>query len=150
MRQSMTLDLSDLMEDLTFDRVESSPGSGSVVSVIDRKEARVIARSARAAIRKALKKLAEKENIPRWQNAIALWIEQHRGEKVSLWQLQQALDMPLVEVWLGLLHSPSPYQWDDEVSVLREFGVRNSKQKLTQIYLFLPIAIARTWFWVSF
>jgi hypothetical protein len=112
MRQSMSLDLSDLMEELTFDRVESSPGSGSVVSVIDRKEARAIARKARAAMRKALQELAEKENIPKWQQAIALWIEQHQGTKVSLLQLQQALNMPLVEVWLGLLHSPTPQQWD--------------------------------------
>ena len=108
MRQSMTLDLSDLMEEFAFDEVESSPVStGSVVSIIDRKEAREIARKARAAMRKALKELAEKENIPKWQSAIAqarpvtgfaLWIEQHQGEKVSLLQLQQALGMPLVEV----------------------------------------------------
>ncbi len=26
-------------------------------------------------------------------------MQQHRGKKVSLWQLQQALGMPLVEVW---------------------------------------------------
>jgi len=50
-------------------------------------------------MREALKKLAEKENIPKWQQAIALWIEQHCGEKVSLLQLQQALGMPLVEGW---------------------------------------------------
>ena len=61
-------------------------------------------------MRKALKKLAEKENIPKWQQAITLWLQQHQGEKVSLLQLQQALGMPLVEVWLGLLHSPTPYQ----------------------------------------
>jgi hypothetical protein len=112
MRQSMTLDLSDLMEELTFEHVESSPSSGSVVSVIDRKEARAIARSARAAMRKALKKLAEQENIPLWQNAITQWITQHHGEKVSLEQLQQVLNMPLVEIWLGLLHSPMPCHWD--------------------------------------
>ena len=112
MRQSMTFDLSDLMEEFTFD-VESSPALvGSVVSVIDRKEAKAIARKARTAMRKALKDLAEKENIPKWQSAIAQWIEQHQGGKVSLWQLQHALGMPLVEVWLGLLHSPKPYQWD--------------------------------------
>ena len=68
-------------------------------------------------MRKALKELAEQENIPLWQNAIAQWIEQHQGEKVSLLQLQQALSMPLVEVWLGLLHSPTPYHWDGQ----REF-----------------------------
>ena len=114
MRQSMTLDLSDLMEEFTFE-VESSPViTGSVVSVIDRKEAKAIARKARAAMRKALKDLAEQENIPKWQNAITLWISQHQGEKVSLQQLQQSLGMPLVEVWLGLLHSPTPYQWNGQ------------------------------------
>lgn len=111
MRQLMTLDLSDLMEEFTFE-VESTPVSvGSVISLIDRKEARAIARKAKAAMRKALKGLAEKEDIPKWQSAIAQWIEQHQNEKISLQQLQQALDMPLVEVWLGLLHSPTPYQW---------------------------------------
>ena len=111
MRQSMSLDLSDLMEEFAFE-IESSPVSvASVVSVIDRKEAKAIARKARAAMRKALQELAEKENIPKWQQAIAHWIGQQGGEKVSLLQLQQALGMPLVEVWLGLLHSPTPYQW---------------------------------------
>ncbi|WP_009630409.1 hypothetical protein [Synechocystis sp. PCC 7509] len=119
-RQSMSMDLSDLMEDLTFERVESSPGSGSVVSVIDRKEARKIARKARAAMRKTLKELAEKENIPKWQQAISCWIEQHQEQKVSLEQLQQALGMPLVEVWLGLLHSPTSYQWDGQGEFYRD------------------------------
>ena len=121
MRQSMTLDLSDLMEEFAFDEVESSPVSiGSQVALIDRKEAKAIARQERARMRKALKELAEKENIPKWQNAIALWIEQHRGEKVSLLELQQALDMPLVEVWLGLLHSSTPYQWEGQGEFYRE------------------------------
>lgn len=120
MRQSMSIDLSDLMEEFTFD-VESTPVSvGSVVSVLDRKEARAIARKARAAMRKALKNLAEKENIPKWQSAIAQWINQHQSEKVSLLQLQQALSMPLVEIWLGLLHSPKPYQWDGTGEFYRE------------------------------
>ncbi len=114
MRQSMSLDLSDLMEEFTFE-VESSPVNvGSIVSVLDRKEARAITRKARAAMRKALKELAEKEDIPKWQRALAHWIEQYQGEKVSLLQLQQALGMPLVEVWLGLLHSPTLHQWNGQ------------------------------------
>jgi hypothetical protein len=105
MRSSMSLDLSDLMEEFTFE-VESSPVTiSSQVALIDRKEARAIARQERARMRKALLELAEKENIPKWQQVIALWIEQHRGESISLLQLQQSLSMPLVEVWLGLLHS---------------------------------------------
>ena len=120
MRQSMSLDLSDLMEEFTFEG-ESSPISvGSVVSVVDRKEAKAIARKARAAMRKALKELAEQENIPKWQQAIAQWVEQHQSEKISLQQLQQSLGMPLVEVWLGLLHSPTPYQWDGTGEFYRE------------------------------
>lgn len=113
MRQSMSMDLSDLMEEFAFDEVESSPvNTGSVVSAIDRSEARAIARREQAAMRKDLLELAERENIPKWQSAIALWIGQHRGEKISLLELQQSLGMPLVEVWLGLLHSPMPYQCD--------------------------------------
>ena len=53
-------------------------------------------------------------------NAIALWIGQHQGDKVSLLQLQQSLGMPLVEVWLGLLHSPTPYQWNGQGEFYRE------------------------------
>ncbi len=120
MRQSMTLDLSDLMEEFTFETQSSPALVGSVVSVIDRKEAKAIARKQRAAMRKALKELAEQENIPLWQSAIARWINQHQGEKVSLKQLHQALGMPLVEVWLGLLHSPTPYQWDGTGEFYRE------------------------------
>ncbi len=121
MRQSMSMDLSDLMEEFALDDVKSSPASiGSQVALIDRKEARAIARQERAAMRKALKDLAEKENIPKWQQAIALWIKQHQEQKVSLWQLQQALGMPLVEVWLGLLHSPTLYQWDDTGEFYRD------------------------------
>ncbi len=121
MRQSMTVDLSDLMEEFAFDDVESSPVSfGSQVALKGRKEARAIARQERARMRKALKELAEKENIPKWQQAIALWIEQHQVEKVSLLQLQQALNMPMVEVWLGLLHSPTPYQWDGKGEFYQE------------------------------
>ncbi len=121
MRQSMSLDLSGLMEEFAFDDVESSPVSiGSQIAVIDRKEARDFARKDRAAMRKALRELAEKENIPKWQQAIAHWLQQHGNEKVSLWQLQQALSMPLIEVWLGLLHSPTSYQWDGQGEFYKE------------------------------
>ena len=116
----MSLDLTELMEEFTFETESSSALVGSVVSVLDRKEAKAIARKARAAMRKALKELAEQENIPKWQQAIAHWIEQHYGEKVSLEQVQQALGMPLVEVWLGLLHLPEPYQWDQQGEFYQE------------------------------
>lgn len=114
MRQFMSIDLSDMMEEFSLDVEDSPVIFGSVVVEIDRKAARALARKARAEVRKALKALAEQENIPQWQSVIASWMQQHQGEKVSLWQLQQALGMPLVEIWLGLLHSPTLYQWDGQ------------------------------------
>ncbi len=100
MRQSMSLDLSDMMEDLfPLEKIDVNVSSGSFVTLVDIKAARAIARQERAAMRKALKDLAEKENIPRWQEVIAHWMQQYQGEEVSLWQLQQALNVTLVEVW---------------------------------------------------
>lgn len=121
MRQSMSIDLTDMME-LFEDAEVSSVSFGSVVTEIDRKEARALARKAKAEMNKALKALAEQENIPQWQNAIAHWMEQRQGKKVSLLELQQALGMPLVEVWLGLLHSPTSYSWEHSGEFYREAG----------------------------
>lgn len=120
MRQSMSLDLSDMMEDL-FPLTDSqvSISSGSQVTLIDKKAAKAIARQARKLAKKDLLELAGSENIELWQKAIANWM-QHQGHKVSLWQLQQALGMPLVEVWLGLLHSPTAYQWDGTEEFYRD------------------------------
>ncbi len=113
MRQSMSLDLSDLMEDL-FPAEDSQVNisGGSHVTPIDKKVAKAIARQARKLAKKDLLELAGSENIELWQQAIAFWMQQRQGHKVSLWQLQQALGMPLVEVWLGLLHSQEQYQWE--------------------------------------
>jgi hypothetical protein len=56
----------------------------------------------------------ELENISQWTSAISQWMQQQCGtEKVSLFGLQQALGMPLVEVWLGLLLSKErQYEWE--------------------------------------
>jgi len=121
MRQSMALDLSDMMEDL-FPAEDSqvTVSSGSQVTPIDKQAARAIARQARKLAKKDLLELAGSENIELWQRAITGWMQQHQGQKVSLWQLQQALGMPLVEVWLGLLHSPTPYQWEQQGEFYKE------------------------------
>lgn len=121
MRQSMSLDLSDMMEDLfPAGNSQISVSSGSQVAPIDKKAAKAIANQARKLAKQDLLELAGKENISLWQSAIAHWMQQHQGAKVSLLQLQQALRMPLVEVWLGLLHSPTPYQWDGTGDFYRE------------------------------
>lgn len=113
MRQSMSLDLSDMMEELfPVQEQGNKPTSGSQVIAIDKKVAKEIARKANVLAKKELLTLAGKENISAWQQAIAHWMQQHQNEKISLLQLQQALSMSLVEIWLGLLHSPTPYQWE--------------------------------------
>ena len=61
-----------------------------------------------------LVKLAGNEQVSQWSGAIADWMQQHSGgEAVSLHKLQQALGMPKVEIWLGLLLSPvHQYDWE--------------------------------------
>lgn len=120
-RISISLDLSDLMEDL-FPQADSqvSVSSGSIVMPIDKKAASALANQAKKLAKKELLDLAGKENISLWQSAIASWMHQHQGQKVYLWQLQQALGMPLVEVWLGLLHSQAQYQWEGQGEFYRE------------------------------
>jgi hypothetical protein len=46
--------------------------------------------------------LAHGENVEEWSRAIAQYL-QHFGSKILLPDLQQALEMPMVELWLGLL-----------------------------------------------
>lgn len=121
MRQSMSLDLSDMMENLfPVEEQGNEPTSGSQVIAIDKKVAKEIARNANALAKKELLTLAGKENISAWQQAIAHWMQQHQNKKISLLQLQQTLSMPLVEIWLGLLHSPTPYQWEGAGEFYRE------------------------------
>ncbi len=115
MRQSISLDLSDMMEHLfPAEDCQVDLNSGSQVTPIDKKVAQDFARQARKLAKKDLLNLAGQENIGLWRNVIAPWMQQHQDQKVSLWQLQQALGMPLVEVWLGLLHSSTLYKWEEQ------------------------------------
>lgn len=73
--------------------------SGSIVALVDKKTAKAIAHQARRSAKRKLLELTGAENISLWQQAISFWMQQRQGQKVSLWQLQQALGMLLVEVW---------------------------------------------------
>ena len=127
-RQTMAMDLSDLMEPLPLRKRRAKTtlkAQDSVVSVVDKSAVLAMIEQLDALSlldhelplsdeehKQLALDFAHDENIFAWCQAIASWIGQHHGEKVSLWQLQQTLDMPLVEVWLGMLHSPTLYQWD--------------------------------------
>jgi len=134
-RQTMAVDLSDLMEPAMprLRRARAVSTRDSVAGVVDKSAVLAMVEQLEAssssdddsswsdAERKCLAlSVAHDEDVSAWCNAIAHWIQQHQGTKVSLWQLQQALGMPLVEVWLGLLHSPTPYQWDGQGEFYRK------------------------------
>ncbi len=133
-RQTMAVDLSDLITPLlprerraktipkAQDSVAGVVDKSAVLAMVEQLEALSLVDNELSLSDDERKQLAldfaHDEDIFAWCHAIASWIGQHRGEKVSLQQLQQALDMPLVEVWLGLLHSP--YQWEDTSDFYRD------------------------------
>ena len=135
-RQTMAVDLSDLITLLPLrkrrakktlkaqDSVVGVVDKSAVLAMVEQLEALSLVDSELPLSDEEHKQLAldfaHDEDIFSWCQAIALWIEQHQGGKVSLRQLQQALGMSLVEVWLGLLHSPTPYQWDNTGEFYRE------------------------------
>ncbi|HEY9845825.1 MAG TPA: hypothetical protein V6D03_06460 [Candidatus Caenarcaniphilales bacterium] len=112
-RQTMSLDLSELMEHPVAQkrqRQSRTPAIDSVAEPVDKAalleafaseielvEAQAQAQSAPLAV-------AHDENVVGWMSAISQWLElRQSSEPVSLMQLQQGLEMSLVEVWLGLL-----------------------------------------------
>lgn len=59
-----------------------------------------------------LRLLAGEEDIETWVRAIAHWMTQV-NTKVCLADLQQALEIPLVHIWLGLILSgEEQYEWE--------------------------------------
>lgn len=117
MRQSMSIDLSDMMEDLFLEEPEplsSVPIRGSVVVPIEMRAAHAIAKGAKINTKQMLAELAGDEQASNWSAAIAQWMQQRHDDKtVSLVQLQQALGIPIINIWLGLLLSEQhQYQWE--------------------------------------
>ena len=135
-RQTMAMDLSDLITPLPPRKRRAKTtlkAQNSVVSVVDKSAVLAMIEQLDALPildnelplsdeehKQLALDFAHDEDIFAWCQAIAHWIEQLHGEKVSLEQLQQALGMPLVEVWLGLLHSHTPYQWEGQGEFYRE------------------------------
>ena len=119
MRQSMTIDLSDLMENLFEKPTTTKPLSqetdeGYHTDSQDKKKVKAIADEAGHDAKSLMLELAGKEDVPAWATAISRWLAARSStESVSLLQLQQELGMPLVEVWLGmLLGGQDQYEWE--------------------------------------
>lgn len=111
-RQTMTLDLAALIEPPAPEHRHRQPSCApyeSIAGMVDKAALlqvlqEIEAESAEAETAADPFRVAHSEDIPQWAGAIAAWMEQRcELAAVPLNHLQQALGMPMVEVWLGLL-----------------------------------------------
>ncbi len=114
--QSLTLDVSDLFEEpepiqypANRKQKSSIQEEGSVVGEVDKNALlnwvdQVAADQAlnEAQMAEQIRDLAHGENVEEWSKAIDQYL-QCFGSTIRLPDLQQALGMPIVELWLGLL-----------------------------------------------
>ncbi|MBD2341767.1 hypothetical protein H6G64_33060 [Calothrix sp. FACHB-156] len=108
-RTTMQLDLDDLIEPpipQTFKPhgphqfSNTSSKGDSVVAPVEKEKVLEMLEEIRTV--EDVHKLAGDEDVHKWQTAIARYLADIQNE-ISLPQLQNALKMPIVEVWLGLL-----------------------------------------------
>lgn len=113
--QSLSLDVTDLFEEPELmqyptnrKKKSSAQVDGSIVGEVD-KEALLNWVDQMAAehplneaqVAERIRELAHGENVEEWSRAIAQYLHLHSN--IRLPDLQQALKMPMVELWLGLL-----------------------------------------------
>jgi len=114
--QSLSLDVTDLFEEpepmhypANRKRKPSTQIDGSVVGEVDKGVLlnwvdQMIAEQPldEAQVAEQIRELAHGENVEEWSRAIAQYLQRF-GSKILLPDLQQALGMPIAELWLGLL-----------------------------------------------
>lgn len=119
LRQSMALELDELIAEpvpYTRQRQSTSSTAGeSIACLVDKAalleafNSEIEAVEAEAQWEAGALSGAHDEDVVGWSGAIAHWLEMRQSsEPVSLIQLQQALGMSLVEIWMGLLLSQEP------------------------------------------
>jgi hypothetical protein len=116
-RQTMSVDLSDLMEPAPLRQRRAKRGrsegveAGSIAAPVDKDvilnqlEAWEVKTGAeeQPVEADAVGAIAHEESIARWSQAISQWLQQERQPRVSFQHLYQALGMSWVDLWLGLL-----------------------------------------------
>jgi len=126
-RQTMAVDLSDLMEPAPPRKRRSKStlkGETSLAAVVDKSAVLAMVEQLEAESQASELPLSDEqkkhqalvaahdEDISGWSQAIALVMQQSNRKVVSLMQLQQALEMPLIVIWLCLLLGGiEQYQW---------------------------------------
>ncbi|MBD1864982.1 MULTISPECIES: hypothetical protein [Trichocoleus] len=115
-RQTMSVDLSDLMEPVPprKQRAKRSPAQDaepeSLVAPVDKEVILELLEEweiktgaeARQLETELVWAIAHEEAVAEWSQAISQWLR-HRGPRISVQQLYRGLGMPWVNLWLGLL-----------------------------------------------
>lgn len=102
-QRTMYLDLADLVRPKTR-KTKSSP-SQSIVGTVDKKKvlAMLEAIESEETLKQQALHVAHDESIGTWVSLISEWMGQQSKRTVALPELVQAVDLPLVKVWLALL-----------------------------------------------
>lgn len=102
LRQSMSLHLEELIEPASLPQAQSS--NAVIIGIVE--QAHLLAFLAQLQQQKSQTTpldVAHHENVSHWIQTIAQWLHQQSPPRISLVELHQALQMPLVEIWLALL-----------------------------------------------
>jgi len=107
-RQSMAVDLTELMEEVPRRRGRSPSSEkpqGSVVAVVEKAEllALVDRMEAEKAQRQEVEAVCQDEDVTAWVEAIAQHLQVTTPEGLPFIQLYRGLEMPPVQVWMGVL-----------------------------------------------
>jgi len=123
-RQSMNLDLADLVEEPVAEHrqrqsrtlsVDSVAGPVDKAALLEAFESEIELVEAQAQAQSAAMAAAHDEDVVGWASMIVQWLElRQSSEPVSLVQLQQSLGLPMVEIWMGLLLSQQHYELEQQ------------------------------------
>ncbi|MEM7757116.1 MAG: hypothetical protein AAF298_03155 [Cyanobacteria bacterium P01_A01_bin.40] len=102
-RQSMSLDLADLLErPQPRQRVKSlMPEIESVAGEVDKQKLLQVLDSEQ--MRQQVFQTSYDENVTAWCEKISIWFDEHIGEECSLVRLVEETELSLGKVWLSLL-----------------------------------------------
>ncbi|MEX0272286.1 hypothetical protein AB3R30_24525 [Leptolyngbyaceae cyanobacterium UHCC 1019] len=103
LRQTMTLNLDEVLEDAPSWQENPSP-SDSVVGAVDQSNLlEFLAQMEQEQAKQDALAVAHDEDISAWIGKISQWMNEHQNKDVSLFELQRSLQMPFIEIWLALL-----------------------------------------------
>lgn len=150
-RQSMEVDFEQFIEPLPAPPRKAPSGNPnqfptdgrSVVTVLDKEallqaleEQEIQQELEEEVIKTKVLDIAHTEDVSACVSALARWMQQYNGKAISLLLLQQALGIPLVAVWLGLLLGGLDlYEWEqhgDFYSDAGEIWLQNKSLSLTR------------------